>query len=133
MTLRKLISDFFGASNGSGYADSRPPLRNKPNGLAFINSNADEGGGTGALVGRYVTTRRVIQGDMWEIDPPQMYAATGNLLFHGVLFVPAGSMVTCAGVRDNCLTPVPGLKLNAQEIAELYEAPPAPAKVRTDV
>jgi hypothetical protein len=111
MNLRKLISDFFGGGDGG----QPPRLRNKPNGLAFINSKADEGGGTGAIVGRYVTTRRLVYGDMWEIDPPQFYVSTANLIFHGYLFVPAGSTVRCWGVRDESLTPVPGLGLSAQE------------------
>jgi hypothetical protein len=105
-----------------------PKLRNKPGGLAWINSNVDEGGGTGALVNRVVRTVRLMHGDVWLIDPPQSYIATTHLTFtQSNNCARPGDKVIADGIRDGSLTPMQG-DVTHEEVEELHLAPRAPAR-----
>ena len=98
----------------------KPKLRNQPGGMAWINSGIDEGDGAAALVGRVVRTVRVKTGDMWAIDPPQIYTITHQSYNRpsGIEARP-GSRVLSIAIRDNCLTPIEG-DVDAEEVRELY-------------
>jgi hypothetical protein len=105
-------------------------LRNRPGGMAYINSSVSRSGAGADLVGRFVITRRVSDGDCWEIDPPQQYVARTDALDAGGNFMCAGCLYTCVTVRDRALTPIPDAKLSHKDVARLYEPAPAPTVVQ---
>jgi hypothetical protein len=103
MSLFRKIRDTFRKPD----MPSAPTIRNKPGGLAWINSKVDMSDGAGALVNRIVRTVRLRHSDMWEIDPPQEYTITCPILHaaSGRRFEP-GDRAIAMGIRDECLTPI---------------------------
>lgn len=136
MTLLTRIKSFLRGEWLPG-GELPPKLRNRPGSMAYINSAADEGGGTGDLVGRIVmTTRVMIAPDMWAIDPPQKYTATARMRspFSGAIVRP-GDVATCTGMRDCALTPIPDTGISSDEVQHLYSTQPdlVPLRVRGEV
>lgn len=108
-----------------------PTLRNKPGGMAWINGVIDSGDGARVLVNRVVVTKRLINGDMWEIDPPQRYVATTFTRFSNGVLVHAGDTVTAIGMRDMCLTPIREVG-DGERDESLAWLPPVPTKSLTN-
>lgn len=102
-----------------------PALRNKPGGLAWVNSNVDEGGGTEVLVHRVVRVVRLADADFWRVDPPLEYVATARLKFANGFRADPGDRIVVGGVRDHCLTPIDG-NVTSEEVEQLYQPGPQP-------
>jgi hypothetical protein len=114
-------------------AEGPPPLRNKPGGLAWINSKVDQGDGAAVLVNRIVQTVRLKHSDMWEIEPPQEYTLTSPVFnVHAGRQFYAGDRVLSIGIRDECLTPIPDVGDDARD-ESLAWLPPVPTKKPEEV
>lgn len=107
-----------------------PKLRNKAGGMAWINSKVDEGEGSAALVNRVVKTMRIAHGDFWAIDPPQVYTITSpsRNMISGLRLQP-GMRVVSMSIRDECLTPIPGIGDDEQDESLRY-LPPVPTSTK---
>jgi hypothetical protein len=110
-----------------------PPLRNKPGGLAWINTKVDQGDGAAVLVNRIVQTVRLKHSDMWEIEPAQEYTLTSSVFnVHAGRQFHAGTRVLSIAVRDECLTPIPDVGDDARDESLRY-LPPVPTKKPEEV
>jgi hypothetical protein len=125
MSLLSRIREAFGG---------KPALRNKPGGMAWINSNVDGNDGTSILINRVVRTVRLKNGNHWEIDPPQPYTATRGVRYvvNGFVSTP-GQRINAIAMADDCLTPIQG-DVTDEEVRELYAPKPAePEQLRSDL
>jgi hypothetical protein len=124
MNLWKTLRERF--SPAKPHPEGPPPLRNRPGGLAWINREIDCGEGSAALRNRVVTTTWLKDGDLWAIDPPQAYVLTRDTNFANGYRAAKGDTVTAIGIRDCCLTPIPGVRDDAQDESARW-LPPVPA------
>jgi hypothetical protein len=127
MNLWKTLRERF--SPAKPQPEGPPPLRNKPGGLAWINSKVGDGDGSEVLVNRIVQTVRLRHSDMWQIEPPQEYTVTSPVFNvpSGKQFL-AGDRVVSIGIRDECLTPIPDVGDDARD-ESLAWLPPVPTIV----
>jgi hypothetical protein len=125
MSFWNTIRDFLG---GYPSAPSKPALRNRAGGLAWINARVDEGDGAVALVNRVVRTVRITGEDFWLIDPPQAYVCTARSVnvATGIVARP-GEIVLVDGIRDASLTPIPSIGDDERD-ESLAWLPPVPTR-----
>jgi hypothetical protein len=119
MSLRSIIGRFIGNKSST--------LRNKPGGMAWINSAIDDGCGSAQLLNRVVRTVRLKPSGMWEIEPIQSYRATRPVRFTSVsdrVYL-TGDLIHVDGIADIGLTPIPGDLCTDEEVRDLY-APKIP-------
>lgn len=107
-----------------------PKLRNRRNGMAWIKGIPYAVfPGVEVLNNRAVKTMRFEDGK-WEIEPAQKFAVTAYCLFEGRVVVPH-EVITVTAIADEFLEPWKDTGLRDEDVIELFEAPPAPAKSTT--
>jgi hypothetical protein len=125
MSFWNTIRDFLG---GYPSAPSKPALRNRAGGMAWINAKIDEGEGSGALVNRVVRTVRIAGEDFWQIDPPQAYVCTALSVNVATGMVGRrGDNMLVTGIRDGALTPIPSIG-DGERDESLAWLPPVPTR-----
>jgi hypothetical protein len=107
MNLWQKLKDRFAPAKPQ--APDPPTLRNRPGGLAWINSSIDCGEGSIALVNRIVRTTALLPDGMWVIEPEQPYVLTKHARFNDGEVFEAGRAVRSIAIKDECLTPMPGI------------------------
>lgn len=134
MSFFSFFRDVFG---GSGPSEP-PPLRNKPDTMAYIRG-CPEGFGAEALNGRIVKIKqRVGDSDVWEVEPKQEFTATcvvyGSALSNFAVYE-RGSVIPLLGVEDEYLHPLKGDGISKEENDALFAPGPVliPLKVRGEV
>lgn len=80
-------------------------LRNKPHGMAWINSRAALTPGAEVLIGHAVKTVALKSPGMWLVEPPQEFVTGGPTRINGGRVVPAGTAVIVIGIADATLDP----------------------------
>lgn len=120
MSLLSRIRNFFG-----GEPLAPPALRNKPQGMAFINKAVDENDGAAVLINRIVCTRTLSDGGNWIIDPPQPYSVTRWVRSGSVVAGPGDHLLVTA-LPDCALTPIRDIGDSERSEERLFQ-PPVPA------
>jgi hypothetical protein len=97
-------------------------LRNKAQGMAWINSRAAHTPGAEVLIGHAVKTVAQSSPGMWQIDPPQEFIATAPINISGGRTVPAGTSLKVIGIGDDTLDPwqEDAGGVTDKEVRELY-------------
>lgn len=104
-----------------------PRLRNKPGGLAYINSRIDEGDGAHVLVNQVVRTVRLSGTDFWVVDPAPAYLCLKNALnTNSGQVYRAGDRIRVFSIKDESLTPIRGIG-DHERSQELEWQPTVPA------
>lgn len=122
MSLFNRIRDYF----------CPPKLRNKAGGLARVRFAHDEGDGSYAMQGQYVTTVRLDGASFWVLDPPLQFIVRMPMLASGGRIAMPGDPATVECMHDDLLEPVRdvGDEERSEELAWLPKVPGgAPRKV----
>jgi hypothetical protein len=85
-----------------------PPstLRNKPGGLARVKFARDEGDGSYAMHGQFVTTVRLDGASFWVLDPPLQFIVRAPLLTNSGRIAMPGDPATVESMHDDLLEPI---------------------------
>ena len=97
-----------------------PKLRNKPGGMAWIKFYGPDFGAH-VMAGHAVKTLRIIDGNLWVIDPPQPYVVGPNGVRspNGSVAYP-GDRVIAIAIADECLEPWKEDGITSEDVRELY-------------
>jgi hypothetical protein len=97
----------------------KPSLRNKPGGMAWVQSDGLHSGAE-RLRNAAVKTLSVRENGMWRIEPPLGYIATHPQRFaDGTLYAP-GDVIVIGAIHDSALEPWKDTGLTESEVRDLY-------------